>query len=91
MEDEQDGLPAPEKTELELKYAELTDCQYALRRTQAQVEFLGTQLASMVERYHGLRVSHGDANAAIGFAQIQQHIEGINNQLQQLAKAEIQE
>lgn len=75
--------------QLELKQQELTDCQQQLRRTQAQVEFLGGALSNMIERYHALRVAHGDVNAANGFTQIQQHVEGVNTQLQQIAKADI--
>jgi len=68
---------------------ELTEAQTALRREQAKVQFLGDNLTKIVERFHSLRVVHGDCNATAALAAMQQEINGYNGQLNAIAQADI--
>ena len=77
------------QAEAEKVTTELTEAQTQLRRAQAQVRFLGEALTAKVERFHALKVAHGDCNASTGFTAIQQEIDAINGQLNAIAQADI--
>lgn len=82
---------AREPLSTKLARESMVEAQAELKRARAQVEFLGNALSAKVERYHALRVAHGDCNAATGFSAMQQEIEAINRNLAAIAQASIPE